>query len=135
MSGRGAAAMLGAMPLRCLIVDDNAAFLEASRALLEGQAITVVGAATTAAAGLQRCMELEPDVTLVDIDLGGDSGLELARQLADRSAGASAVVLISAHPEEDFADLIAESPAAGFIPKSELSTAAIRDLVGRSEAA
>lgn len=126
--------MLGAMPLRCLIVDDNASFLDACRALLEGEAITVVGVATSAAAGLQRWAELEPDVTLVDIDLGGDSGLDLTRQLADRADGAaSTVILISARPEEDFADLIAESPAAGFLAKAELATAGIQDLVCRSD--
>lgn len=121
------------MPLRCLIVDDNAPFLEASRAVLEGQEITVVGVAATAADGLRRCAELEPDVTLVDIDLGDDSGLELARRLADGAGPAACpVILISAHPEQDFVDLVAESPAAGFLAKSDLSTAAIHDILRRS---
>jgi DNA-binding NarL/FixJ family response regulator len=120
------------MPLRCLIVDDNARFMEASRALLEGQGISVVGVALTAAGGLQGAEELEPDVVLVDIDLGFDSGFDLARELADGGApGTSKVILISAHTQEDFADLVAESPALGFLAKSDLSARAIEDLLRR----
>jgi DNA-binding NarL/FixJ family response regulator len=116
--------------LRCLIVDDNDSFLQASRALLEGQGITVVGVAATAAEGLQRAEELKPEVALVDIDLGEDSGFELARQLANGAGpGRPNVILVSTHPEDDFADLIAESPALGFIPKSDLSARAVENLL------
>jgi hypothetical protein len=40
------------------------------------------------------------------------------------------VVLISAYPERDFADLIAESPAVGFVAKPELSASRIREILG-----
>jgi DNA-binding NarL/FixJ family response regulator len=122
----------GSMTLRCLIVDDNAPFMEVSRTLLERQGISVVGVAMTAAEGLQGAEKLEPDVVLVDIDLGVDSGFDLARQLADGGGPvASKVILISTHSEEDFADLIAESPALGFLAKSDLSARAIEDLLRR----
>ena len=118
------------MSLRCLIVDDNASFMEAARGLLERQGVTVVGVATTAAEGLRGSKEQEPDVILVDIDLGSESGFTVARELADRATGASAnVILISTHAEADFAELIDESPATGFLPKSELSADAIRRIV------
>jgi len=118
------------MPLRCLIVDDNACFMEVSRTLLEKQGISVVGLAMTAAEGLQGARELEPDVVLVDIDLGADNGFDLARLLADEAGPvASKVILISTHSEEDFADLVAESPALGFVAKSDLSARAIEDLL------
>ena len=76
------------MSLRCLIIDDNASFLNAARALLEGQGVTVVGVATTASEGLQRGKELRPDVILVDVDLGDESGFSLARQLSNGAARA-----------------------------------------------
>jgi DNA-binding NarL/FixJ family response regulator len=115
------------MPLRCLIVDDNAHFIEASRTLLEGQGISVVGVAMTAAEGLQGAEALKPDVVLVDVNLGVDSGFDLARQMTDGGgAVAPNVILISTHSEADFADLIAESPARAFLPKSELSADALR---------
>ena len=44
-------------------------------------------------------------------------------------AGRREVILISAYPEEDFADLIDASPALAFVPKSELSRSAILELV------
>ena len=119
------------MSLHCLIVDDNASFLEAARALLEGQGVTVIGVATTASEGLQRVKELQPDVILVDIDLGAESGFALARQLVNGAAGASTrVILISTQPQEDFVDLVAESAVLGFLPKSDLSKEAIERLLG-----
>jgi CheY-like chemotaxis protein len=114
--------------LRCLIVDDSARFLDAARALLERQGVTVVGVASSSAEALQRAEELRPDVTLLDIDLGGESGLELARRLHGRP-GPAPVILISTHAEQDYEELIAASPAIGFLPKTALSAAAIRDLL------
>jgi DNA-binding NarL/FixJ family response regulator len=116
--------------LRCLIVDDNPAFLEGAAALLDREGMAVVGVASSSAEALGRAEELHPDVVLVDITLGEESGFELARRLADTDSGHRTVILISTHAEADFADLIAESPTAGFLPKSELSASAIRRLSG-----
>jgi DNA-binding NarL/FixJ family response regulator len=114
-----------------LIVDDNAAFLEAARVLLEREGLEVVGVALTAAEALQRAEQLRPDVLLVDITLHGESGFDLARRAEHEPGCRGAVVLISTHAEDDYADLIAESPAIGFLPKSELAAAAILEIVNR----
>jgi CheY-like chemotaxis protein len=114
--------------VRCVIVDDNPAFLEAATALLEREGLNVVGTTSTSDGALGQVRELLPDVVLVDIMLGGESGFDLARRLAEADLG-STVILISTHSESDFADLISETPAAGFVPKSELSASAIRQLV------
>jgi DNA-binding NarL/FixJ family response regulator len=116
--------------VRCLIVDDSLQFLTAARGWLEREEIAVVGVASTVAQALQLAQELHPDVVLVDIDLGGESGFELASQL-QRNAGVNSlrVILISAYAEEDYAELIAASPAVGFLPKTALSGQRIRDLV------
>ncbi|HVN12488.1 MAG TPA: response regulator, partial [Kineosporiaceae bacterium] len=98
--------------------------------LLERQGFIVVGTVTTGAEALRQVAELHPDVVLVDIDLGGESGLDVARLLHD-GVGAPPVILISTHPEDDYADLIAESPAVGFIPKIGLSAAAVSDMLAR----
>ena len=118
------------MALGVLIVDDNRLFLEAARALLEREGLRVVGVAATSAEALQRAAELRPQVILVDIMLGDESGFDLARRLAgQQEGGRPVVILISTHAEADFADLIAESPAAGFVPKQNLSARAIRRIV------
>jgi DNA-binding NarL/FixJ family response regulator len=120
------------MSLRCLIIDDSPCFLAAAHRLLEKQGIAVVGVASTRTAALQGAAQLRPDVILLDIDLGGESGLELARQL-HREAGrnASAMILISTHSEQDYAELIAASPAIGFLSKNAVSAAAIQDILAR----
>ena len=119
--------------MRCLIVDDSADFVDAARGLLESQGWSVVGVASNSAEALSHFEELRPDVTLVDINLGGESGFELAEQLS-RVAGPSPcpVILISTHAAQDFADMIETSTAVGFLSKSALSCAAIGDLVGGS---
>jgi len=115
--------------LRCLIVDDSPEFLEAASHLLERQGLLVVGCALTGAEALTLTRELQPDVVLVDIVLGRDSGFDLARDLAALGTGAT-VILMSIDPERDFGEMVAESPAAGFIPKSTLSGPAILLLIG-----
>jgi two-component system nitrate/nitrite response regulator NarL len=112
------------MPLTCLIVDDNAFFLEGASALLEREGLEVVGVASNSADAIRLVAELKPDVTLVDIDLGKEDGLELARRLRDTT-----VILVSTHPEEDLGHLISASPARGFVAKARLSAQAIRDLL------
>ena len=122
------------MTLRCVIVDDSARFLAAARSLLERQGMIVLGEGSTGAEALRLAAELHPDVVLVDIDLGGESGFEVARRL-DRqlSQPAAPVILVSTHAEEDYADLLADSPAVGFLSKAVLSAGAIRELLnGRS---
>jgi CheY-like chemotaxis protein len=116
--------------LRSLIVDDNAYFLQAASDLLERQGMVVVGVASTGDQALQRAEELRPDVVLLDIDLGEDNGFDVARRLAAATGLEHArVVLISTYAEKDFADLIAASPAVGFLTKTDLSQRAIVELL------
>jgi DNA-binding NarL/FixJ family response regulator len=115
---------------RCLIVDDNESFLEIAAASLAGDDLDVVGTAATSAEALRQVAEQQPDVVLVDINLGEESGLELARILVERFPRlASGVVLISTRAERDFGGLIKTSPAAGFVPKTELSARAVLEVV------
>jgi CheY-like chemotaxis protein len=119
------------MTWRVLIVDDNARFLDAARGLLEREGISVVAVASSGAEALRRIHELQPDVTLLDVDLGDVSGFDVARQIAAAAGrGRSPVILISAYPEQDLVELIAQSPAIGFLAKSDLSAAAISGLLG-----
>jgi DNA-binding NarL/FixJ family response regulator len=123
-------AMLRRVRLRCLIVDDNASFLEIAAASLARDDLEVVGTANTSAEALRQVAVQQPDVVLVDINLGEESGLELAQELVERFPRlTSGVVLISTRAEIDFGGLIKASPAAGFIPKTQLSARAVRELV------
>jgi CheY-like chemotaxis protein len=118
--------------VRCLIVDDNPGFIQAASRILEGRGINVVGVASTGSEALRRARELKPDIVLVDIDLGPESGFDIAALLtSDGDAPVPTVILISTHAEHDFTDLIADSPAAAFVSKADLSAAAIQDVLRR----
>ena len=125
--------MVPGMVLRCVMVDDSARFLEAARALLQREGVAVVGVASTIAEALALVDQVRPDVTLVDIDLGAESGFDLASRLArDADREPSRAILISTHAEADFADLIDASPAVGFLSKSDLSAEAIDAILSAS---
>ena len=115
---------------RCLIVDDNERFLAVAHASLEREGLEVVSTANTIPEALTKVDVLRPDVVLVDIALGEESGFELARQIVERHPDLRArIVLISTRREEDFAELITASPAAGFLSKIHLSVRAVDELV------
>ncbi|WP_210575822.1 response regulator [Streptomyces sp. GESEQ-4] len=118
------------MTLRCLLVDDSARFLEAARALLERGGVRVVGLATTGAEALALAQQAAPDVALVDLDLDGENGFDVARLLTGE---VPAVILVSTHFREDFQELIAASPARGFLHKSALSARAIQEVLGNDD--
>ncbi|MCU1486712.1 MAG: putative response regulator [Actinomycetia bacterium] len=119
------------MALRVLIVDDNAHFLEAARHLLDRGGVQVVGTASTSAEALADAARLRPDLVLVDVDLGDDSGFDLAHQLTEANGvDPVQVILISAYPAEDLGDLVEASAAVGFVAKSDLSGDAITALLG-----
>jgi DNA-binding NarL/FixJ family response regulator len=117
--------------VRCLIVDDSAAFRDAASAMLGRAGISVVGLASNSAEALKCYEDSHPDVALVDVNLGGEDGFELAEELHRASTPNSlAVILVSTYAESDFADMIDASPAVGFLQKLSLSPDAIRDLAG-----
>jgi DNA-binding NarL/FixJ family response regulator len=95
--------------------------------LLEREGVAVVGVAGTSAEALRLDEHLRPDVVLVDIRLGDESGFDLARRLR------SPVILISTYAEREYAEQIAASPAAGFISKTELSASAVLQLVSAAD--
>jgi CheY-like chemotaxis protein len=115
--------------VRCLIVDDSAEFRDAASAMLERAGITIVGVASNSAEALRLYRELHPDVALVDVDLGAESGFELTEQLHRVATTPLSVILVSAYAEADLAEMISVSPAVGFLPKFALSPDAIRDLL------
>jgi CheY-like chemotaxis protein len=117
--------------VRCLLVDDSPDFLAAASLLLSREGMIVVGVASNGAEAVAQSRRLRPDVILVDIDLGEESGLDLVERL-DRESNGHPVrtILISTHAEQDYHDLIVRSPALGFVTKVTLSARAIADLLG-----
>jgi DNA-binding NarL/FixJ family response regulator len=132
MKTPGSGAMLKRVALRCLIVDDNSDFLQAVRALLERDGLEVVGVAHTLAEAVSSAAALEPDVALVDMYLGEENGLDLARKLTRSDAAASTtVIVVSTYTEGDVLELLADIPAIQFLWKGDLSSQAIMSAVGQ----
>jgi DNA-binding NarL/FixJ family response regulator len=123
------------MTIRCLIVDDSDCFLRSARSVLEREGVAVVGVATNSGDALDQMGQLKPDVMLLDICLGSESGFELARQVRESASTEEPdnhrpeIILISSYAREDFDELIAAHPVAGFLPKSTLSAGAIHQLL------
>jgi two-component system nitrate/nitrite response regulator NarL len=110
--------------VRCIIVDDSEEFLASASRLLGSQGMEVLAVASSGEHALRLARELGPDVALVDIELGEEDGIELSHVLTTR-VPETRVVLISSYERDDLGDVIANSPAAGFLPKTDLGVAAI----------
>ena len=112
-----------------LIVDDHPGFRALARRLLEAGGFQVVGAAADGLGAVAVARELRPDVVLLDIQLPDIDGFEVASRLADRGTG-TVVVLTSTRDRADYGERVERCGARGFIPKAELSGAALRVFLG-----
>ena len=110
-----------------LIVDDHAGFRATARRMLECEGFDVVGEAATGGEALTVSKLLAPELILLDVQLPDMDGVGIASQLANAANG-PAVLLISRRPRDDLGPL-GDSGALGFIPKDELTAAAIRELL------
>jgi DNA-binding NarL/FixJ family response regulator len=114
------------MTIRCVIVDDSERFRAGARRLLTAQGIAVVADAADSQQALRVVQEQDPDVVLVDVGLGEESGFDLAARIESHP-----VIMVSAFSAEEVADLLADSRAIGFLSKEDLSATAIRCLLTR----
>jgi len=107
-----------------LIVDDHDGFRAFARAMLEAAGFTVAEASTGAEA-TTAAAAVRPRLVLLDIQLPDSDGFEVARRLSAQ-ADSPVVVLTSTREASDYGGRIASSPAAAFLPKDQLSGAALR---------
>ena len=115
---------------RLLIVDDDPRFRDLMKQLLlDAPEFEVVGEAHRGSVALDVLREVEPDVVLLDVNLPDTNGFELAPQLVGEP-GAPAVVMTSSRGDEAYARLAEEAGASGFVPKHDLSAAAIKRALG-----
>jgi DNA-binding NarL/FixJ family response regulator len=108
------------MPATELIVDDHPTFRRFARRLLEEFGFAVVGEAQDGAAAIEATRRLRPETVLLDVLLPDVSGLEVADALA-REESPPVVVLTSSRSARDLGVALRETPARGFIAKSELT--------------
>jgi DNA-binding NarL/FixJ family response regulator len=114
------------MPRTVLVVDDSAAFRATARVLLAARGYEVVGVASDVASGLEAARTLQPDCVVLDVNLPDGDGVTLAGELT----GSAAVVLVSTLEEAVLGDGIERSGARGFVPKAELASPRLVELLG-----
>jgi DNA-binding NarL/FixJ family response regulator len=113
-----------------LIVDDHPSFRTTARFLLEAEGYEVIGEAADGESAITAARELDPDLVLLDVQLPDLDGFEVAARIVGSHNGAGpAVVMTSSRDSSDFGRLVTESGALGFIPKAELSAAALANLL------
>ena len=114
--------------MRVLIVDDHPSFRASARRLLEAEGFDVIGEASDGRAAIAAAQQLRPDLVLLDVQLPDLDGFEVAARLAALGLP-SAVILTSSRNPAEYGPLVTESPARGFVPKAELSGAALTGLL------
>lgn len=108
------------MSVKVLIVDDQAPFREAARAVVEAtEGFAVVGESETGEASVAAARDLHPDLVLMDVNLPGINGLQATREILKDSNGVVVVLLLSTYEEEEYGPKAAECGAAAYIPKSK----------------
>lgn len=116
------------MDMSFLIVDDHSSFRSVARKVLEHHGFDVVGEAGDGESAIAAVRELRPDVVLLDVQLPDIDGFEVASRLT-ANGDAPAIVMVSSRDGADFGDLVERSGARGFIPKHDLSGAAVEALL------
>lgn len=100
-----------------MVVDDHQVFAEMLGLTLVSEGFTFVGAAHTAASALDLARRRRPDIVVMDLQLGADSGLEAARRIRDELP-ATIVVAVSAHVDPAWAARASQAGACAYAPKS-----------------
>jgi two-component system invasion response regulator UvrY len=103
--------------MRILIVDDHAIVVSGCRALLAAEPDIEMLEASDAESGEQVFLAEQPDVCILDINLPGVSGFELARRMLAHAASAR-IIMFSMNDDPVFAVRAIETGAKGYVSKS-----------------
>ena len=105
------------MALRCFVADDHPAIVDAvSRFLASEEDVEIAGTAGGGADTVARVQELQPDVAVVDVQMPGIGGIEVARQLA--AAGCpTGVIIYTGYAERAVVIEAIDAGARGFVLK------------------
>jgi two-component system nitrate/nitrite response regulator NarL len=119
-------ALMAAGTVRVLIVDDHDLFVDALRALLETeQGIDVVATAPNGLEAVERVVELEPEVVLMDVSMPVLDGFEATRAIRKRAPSTRVLFVTGSNAEEDL-ERAREVGATGYISKDKIAA----ELVG-----
>jgi len=111
---------MGAAVRKVLVVDDHPIVREGITLLLTGQSdLQVCGSAVDVASALAAVRELKPDVALIDLSLGPNSGLDLISMLAEDTQYDVLMLALSMHDEALYAKRVLQAGGRGYVMKHE----------------
>lgn len=106
-------------PLRVILADDHPIVRSGIRNLIDQcDDITVVGEAGDGTSALEMAYRLKPDVLVMDIEMPGITGVEIARQI-QRDGSAIRLLALSAHDDEQYIFGLLDAGVAGYLTKNE----------------
>ena len=106
-------------PTRILIVDDHATVRHGLAQLISYEPdLEVCGEAESVSEAITVTEKTHPDVSLIDISLGEDSGFELIRMMKALDNPLKMIV-VSVHDEARFVDVARQAGAVGFVSKQQ----------------
>jgi two-component system, NarL family, invasion response regulator UvrY len=116
------------MTVRVLVVDDQAPFRRAARAVVAASAgFELVGEAGSGEQAVELVDELEPDLVVMDVKMAGIGGIAATRSISARHPE-TLTLLVSTYREEELPDDATRCGAAGYVHKSRFSGELLRDL-------
>jgi DNA-binding NarL/FixJ family response regulator len=105
---------------RIVIIDDHSLVRDGLAGLMGSQGYAVAGTAATAAEGLDLIRKQQPDLAILDMSLAKADGLELVKQIKTEMPKL-AMLVISMHDENIYAERVLRAGARGYIMKKEPS--------------
>jgi DNA-binding NarL/FixJ family response regulator len=120
--------IVGAEVVRVLVVDDQAPFRHAARAVVDRlHGFEVVAEVESGEEALVAVAERQPDLVLMDINMGAMDGIEATRMIAGREHPPM-VVLLSTYDLADLPPAARSSGAAAYVNKDDLGSRVLRQL-------
>jgi DNA-binding NarL/FixJ family response regulator len=118
------------MPLRVLLADDHAMFLQGLRSLLEREGIEVAGEALDGREAVRLAGQLSPDVAVLDLSMPLLNGLDAAREIRKVSPDTKLIIL-TRHTEEQYVIEALRAGVNGYLLKTKAAAVlvqAIKDI-------
>ena len=102
--------------IRVVLVDDHHLFRQGLRMLLEEHGFEIAGEATSGEAAVGLVLEVEPDVVVMDLHMGGMSGVDATRRLSEHGSSARILVLTVSTADSDVVEAMLGG-ACGYLLK------------------
>ena len=115
--------------IKVLIVDDHPLFRQGLRQVVEGdERFELIGEAGDGTSALQLILEKKPDIAVLDVNMPGLSGLEIARNLHGKRLPTE-IVILTMYKEEETFNRAVDLGVKGFVLKENAAQDIVNSLI------